>query len=85
MLDINFIRENKDIVKDGAQKKGITVDIDKLIILDDQRRVLLKEVEAKRAEQNEANQKVAQADDAERADLIKIDARERRIKKKTRN
>ena len=70
MLDINFIRENKDIVKDGAQKKGITVDIDKLIILDDQRRVLLKDVEAKRAEQNEANQKVAQADDAERADLI---------------
>jgi len=70
MLDINFIRENKDIVKDGAQKKGITVDIDKLIILDDQRRGLLKEVEAKRAEQNEANQKVAQADDSERTNLI---------------
>jgi len=35
MLDIKFIRENKDIVAAGAIKKHIKVDIDKLIALDD--------------------------------------------------
>lgn len=70
MLDINFIRENKEIVKEAARKKHIDFNVDDLISLDDKRREILKEVEAKRAEQNEANQKVAQADDAERAELI---------------
>ena len=38
MLDIKFIRENKDIVVAGAKKKHIEVDIDKLLALDDKRR-----------------------------------------------
>lgn len=70
MLDINFIRENKDIIKEAARKKHIDFDIDTLITLDDERREVLQEVEEKRAKQNEANQKVAQADDAERTTLI---------------
>ena len=40
MLDIKFIRENKDIVAAGAKKKHITVDIERLLDLDDQRRGL---------------------------------------------
>jgi seryl-tRNA synthetase len=35
MLDIKFIRENKDIVKAGALKKRVEVDIDMLLDLDD--------------------------------------------------
>ena len=34
MLDLRFIRENADLVKDGARKKRIDVDIDALIRLD---------------------------------------------------
>jgi len=70
MLDINFIRDNKDIIKLAAEKKQKEFDVEALITLDDSRRELLKDVEAKRAEQNEANQKVAQADEVERAELI---------------
>lgn len=52
MLDIKFIRENKDIVKAGAVKKLIEVDIDKLLEIDDERLKILKEVEDLRAEVN---------------------------------
>ena len=31
MLDIKFIRENKEIVQEGAKKKLIDIDISKLI------------------------------------------------------
>jgi ATP-dependent Clp protease protease subunit len=41
MLDIKFIRENKDIVKASAEKKHLTPDIDGLIVLDDKRLELL--------------------------------------------
>ena len=44
MLDIKFIRENKDIVQAGAKKKHIEIDIDALIALDDTRLKELKEV-----------------------------------------
>ena len=47
MLDIKFIRENKDLVKEAARKKYIDVDIDELIEVDDKRRELLSRVEKK--------------------------------------
>jgi seryl-tRNA synthetase len=37
MLDIRLIRENADVVKAGAAKKHLEVDIDRLIALDDER------------------------------------------------
>ncbi len=52
MLDIKFIRENKEVVKEGARKKHIEFDVDALIALDDKRREKLTQVEAKKAEQN---------------------------------
>jgi seryl-tRNA synthetase len=39
MLDITFIRENLDLVKAGAKKKHIKVDLDALTIVDDKRRI----------------------------------------------
>lgn len=63
MLDIKFIRDNKDIVKDAARKKHITVDIDRLIEVDDKRRELSQEVEKVRALQNDASTKIANAPD----------------------
>ncbi|MEN9647898.1 MAG: seryl-tRNA synthetase, seryl-tRNA synthetase [Candidatus Parcubacteria bacterium] len=52
MLDIKFIRENKDILLMGAKKKHITIDVDRLLALDDQRKELLQKIEGKKAEQN---------------------------------
>lgn len=59
MLDITFIRENPDIVKAGAKKKHIDVDIDKLLAIDEKRRTLLVEVEGMRAKQNQASDEIA--------------------------
>lgn len=52
MLDIKFIRDHRDVVKSAAIKKHITIDIDKLIHLDDERVALLQEIEGLRSEQN---------------------------------
>ena len=71
MLDIKFIRENKDIVAAGAKKKHIEVDLDKLLALDDKRRELQATFDSKRAEQNVASAKIAAAkSDEERKELI---------------
>ena len=70
MLDIRFIRENIDLVRDAARKKHLVVDFDALITLDDRRRKLLGTVEEKRAAQNAAAEKIAAADAATRAPLI---------------
>jgi len=70
MLDIKFIRDNIDIVKAAAQKKRITVDLDRLVELDNQRRLLMTAIETKKAEQNRVSGEVATADEASRATLI---------------
>ena len=38
MLDIKFIRENSGLIKEGARKKHIKVDIDRLLAVDEERR-----------------------------------------------
>jgi seryl-tRNA synthetase len=55
MLDIKFIRENKDIVKEGANKKHIEVDIDQLLAVDAKRLEILARVEFLRGEQNKVS------------------------------
>ena len=71
MLDIKFIRENKELVQEAARKKHIDFDVNKLLDIDDKRLQILTEVENLRSEQNKANGQVAGAkDDAIRSSLI---------------
>ena len=70
MLDIKFIRENKDIIKMGARKKHLNFDVEKLIEVDDARKAMLVKVEEKRAQQNEVGQKIAQASPEEKQQLL---------------
>ncbi|MBI4086528.1 serine--tRNA ligase [Candidatus Kaiserbacteria bacterium] len=70
MLDIKFIRENLELVKAGAIKKHIEVDLDALMALDEKRRELTGQLEAKKAEQNKVSQEVATADAGTRMALI---------------
>ena len=70
MLDIKFIRENADLIAAGAKKKHLTIDISKLLAVDDKRRNVLTEVENMRAKQNETNNAVVNANPGERVDLI---------------
>lgn len=64
MLDIKFIRENKDLVAMGAKKKHIDFDVENLIKVDDKRKELLLSIEGKRAEQNDVSEKIVRTTDA---------------------
>ncbi|MEK7106603.1 MAG: serine--tRNA ligase, partial [Patescibacteria group bacterium] len=70
MLDIKFIRENKDIVIAGAKKKRIAVDIDALLALDDKRRALQASIDEARAKQNAASVAIAAAENSEKRIII---------------
>ena len=52
MLDIGYIRDNVDLVKKNNADRGVTVDVDRLLTLDEQRRALLSEVEEMRGRRN---------------------------------
>jgi len=71
MLDIKFIRENADLIKEAARKKRIKFDVDKLIKTDDARRKLIQETEELKAQQNKESENVAKVEDKdEREKLI---------------
>lgn len=52
MLDIQFIRDNPDVVKEKSRHKGIEVDVGQLLELDGQRRTRLTQIEELRARRN---------------------------------
>ncbi len=71
MLDIKFIRENKDLIDAAAKKKHLDFSVSELVEIDDKRRLLTSSVEAKRAEQNAMSEKIASATDPSlRAEMI---------------
>ena len=70
MLDIKFIRENKDVVQIGAKKKHVEISIDELIVIDDKRRETLTSIEKKRAEQNAISEKIPSASPEDRQKMI---------------
>lgn len=70
MLDIRFIRENPELVTEKSKQKGYDVDVRKLLAVDDNRRKLIAEVEAVRADRNELADKLKTGKPAE-ADIKK--------------
>lgn len=70
MLDIKFIRENLEIVKAAAKKKKSSVDLDRLVKIDDERREVMTRLETKRAEQKRVSDGIPQASPETRTGLI---------------
>lgn len=60
MLDIQFIRDNTDEVKRSAQTRNVSVDIDELLRLDEERRQLHQQVEDLRHRRNELSKSAKQ-------------------------
>jgi len=71
MLDIKFIRENPDEVKDGCRKKQVKCDIDYLLELDKKRRQMLQEIEGFKSEQNKFSQQAVDEEQRKKAKEIK--------------
>ena len=59
MLDINFIRNNKELVEHSIKEKMYkNVNLDEILALDDQRKALLQQVEVLRKERNDNTAKM---------------------------
>ena len=72
MLDLKFIRENLEIVKEAVNNKYESCDVDAILTLDAQRRELIAEKESLEAQKNKVSKEVALAKKEKRdvSDLI---------------
>jgi seryl-tRNA synthetase len=59
MLDLKFIRENKDLVAQSLRERNHSIDLPALLDLDNSRRALLIELETLRTEKNKANDEIS--------------------------
>lgn len=58
MIDLKFIRQSPDVVKDAARRKRIDVDVDRILALDETIRGRKFEAESVRAKQNAASKRM---------------------------
>ncbi len=72
MLDINYIKNNRDLVKKAVKDKQLenTVSVDKIIELHDSYLKLLQEVEKSRATKNKLSEDISKAEEKDRKTLI---------------
>ena len=78
MLDLNLIAEHADIVRANNRRRGVAVDLDRLLELHARRGELIPHVESLRSEQKAAGAKIPQASKEEKPALI---ARTGKLKK----
>ncbi|HXK34955.1 MAG TPA: serine--tRNA ligase [Candidatus Paceibacterota bacterium] len=70
MLDIKFIRENPDLIKEAARKKHVDFDVNELLSLDARHREILNLVEKLRSEQNKLSEAIPTKAPAEKEKLV---------------
>jgi seryl-tRNA synthetase len=63
MIDLKDLRENPDKYRRGAQLKGVSIDVDAILSLDERRRQHLQAFERARAEQNQASTQIGKLKD----------------------
>lgn len=60
MLDIKFIRENKDIIEEALRKRKYSFDLEEFLSLDKQRRVLIAEIDNLRNKQKTLTRQISE-------------------------
>jgi seryl-tRNA synthetase len=58
MLDMKFIRENKELVETSLRKRGTKMSLDELLAFDEERRKILLDLDDLRRQKNEANDEI---------------------------
>jgi seryl-tRNA synthetase len=76
MLDLRFIRENPDLVKEALVKLNTTAPIDEILSLDEQRRGLLSEAEALKARRNAVSKEIGKMKDNDKRQALIEEMRE---------
>ena len=59
MLELKFIRENLDLVREALKRRNLNLDLDNLLEIDNKRRKVLAELEELRAKKNKANDEIS--------------------------
>lgn len=70
MLDIKFIRENKELIAEASKRKRLDFQVEELLKVDDERVRLVMAVDDLRRQQNEASEAIATASGEEKTQLI---------------
>lgn len=70
MLDIKYIRQNSDLVKEAAKNKLINIDIDRLLELDENMRSINQELDALKEERNKLSSSIPSLADEEKKKTI---------------
>jgi len=71
MLDIRFIQEHPDVVRESQRKRGESVElVDEVLKADSERRAALQDYESYRAEQKSLGKRMGSASPDEKADLL---------------
>lgn len=58
MLDLKFIRENPDRVRQGVSNKGESADVERILAWDEERRSILVQADALKAERNRVSREI---------------------------
>ena len=58
MLDINFIRANRQREEDAIRNKAYDIDLDEILDLDDERKSLTQQIDTLRQERNQLSSKM---------------------------
>ncbi len=66
MLDIKFVRENKEKVKENCVNRNVKCDVDKLLELDEKKRELITRADELKAEKNRLNEELKKGGDKEK-------------------
>lgn len=70
MLDIKFILENTDVIKDSIKKRCVTADVDALLLIYAKRKAFMQHLENQRAESNRVAKTIPKSQPSEKAALI---------------
>jgi seryl-tRNA synthetase len=60
MLDLKFVEENPDLVREKTASRGLKLDFSEFLKLSQERRYILKKVESLRSEQNKASKSIGE-------------------------
>ncbi len=66
MLDVQFIRDHLDAVQTNCKNRNVSVDVDRVVRLDDQRKHLVQTTQVKQQRANEVAKQIAKEKDAAR-------------------
>lgn len=88
MLDIKFIRDNADKLKETIKNKNIDLDLDQLLDLDSKRRTVLAEVETLQSTKNSFSKEIASLSESDKQakllEMKELDSRQTELKEQLR-